>query len=137
MHFPDEIFSKLMEKGLQPTNVTYNTILLRLCSSSCIKWKEIEEIMKVVDANDIYLELITFNNVLDVYYKERRLKEARDSMEYMKRIQVESNIISYDTMLNGCCQQVELIEAERVFQLISSVCLELDMFTYNSLLHAP
>ncbi|KAF8406706.1 hypothetical protein HHK36_008798 [Tetracentron sinense] len=129
----ERLVEKMREDGLFPDVVTFNSRISALCSAGNIL--EASRIFRDMQKDD-KLGLprpnhITFNLMLEGFFKGRMLDEAEVLVESMKRNGYFTKLESYNIWLMGLVRNGKLVEARIVFKEMVDKGISPNIYSYN------
>ncbi|XP_051132285.1 pentatricopeptide repeat-containing protein At3g09650, chloroplastic [Andrographis paniculata] len=78
---------------------------------------------------------VTYTTVLSAFVKAGSMDKARQVLTEMARFNVPANLITYNVLLKGYCQQLQINKAEELIkEMINDVGIEPDVVSYNTMI---
>lgn len=78
---------------------------------------------------------VTYTTVISAFVKAGSMDRARQVLVEMGRIQVPANLITYNILLKGYCQQLQIDKAEDLMrEMVDEAGIEPDVVSYNTLI---
>uniref|UniRef100_A0A6N2MS04 Uncharacterized protein n=1 Tax=Salix viminalis TaxID=40686 RepID=A0A6N2MS04_SALVM len=135
-----EFLSEMLDRGIQPDVVTYNSIVHGFCNLGQLN--EATRLFKEMVGKDVMTDTVTFNILVDGLCKEGMVSEARcgkikDAVELfneMVRRGHEPNVINYNTLINGLCKTGNTSMAVHVFKKMEQHGCKPDVVTYSTII---
>ncbi|KAL0292878.1 UNVERIFIED_CONTAM: putative pentatricopeptide repeat-containing protein, mitochondrial [Sesamum calycinum] len=112
------LLSRMIERGISPNIVTYNSMIQGLCIVG--RWKNVKDL---------------FNEMLDGYCLRGQMGKAKRVLNTIADSGLKPSIISYGSLINGYCKQGRVDEAWHLFMEISCKGLQHDTVNYNTMIH--
>ncbi|KAL2931191.1 hypothetical protein RDABS01_036601 [Bienertia sinuspersici] len=128
----DEFFRELPGKlSIKRDVVSYNNMIKALCTVGSFDSAVLllDEMVK----EGLKPELITFNILLDAFYKKKGFLDGEKLWVLMEKYDVVPDIRSYNARLYGLVSEKKIQEAVDLVQEMVSKGMQLDGFTYNIL----
>nr|AYM00921.1 pentatricopeptide repeat protein [Salvia miltiorrhiza] len=126
-----QLLSAMIEKGITPNVVTYNSMIQGLWTRETGGCKVL---VNEMSNSNISLNVITFSILIDAYCKERKMEEAEDLLEIMKQRNVCPTVVTYNTLIDGYCLRGKLTK-HKVLDSMVDKGLKPNIVTYNCLLN--
>ncbi|KAL8248057.1 hypothetical protein R6Q59_009273 [Mikania micrantha] len=126
-----ELYCKMITKGdVLPNHFTYSSILKACGSLSSI------EIGKQIHNQAVKSGLVSVNcvgnSLISMYARSGNMEDAQKAFEFL----LEKNLVSYNAIMDGYAKQTSSDEAFKMFNKFKETQLEVDSFTFASLLSA-
>ncbi|KAJ9178665.1 hypothetical protein P3X46_010532 [Hevea brasiliensis] len=148
-------FKILIQRGLEPNVVTYNSLIDGLCISD--QWKEALALLKNMVGRNISSNVFTFNKLINTLCKKGLVSNAQIIIRIMIQIGVEPgvvtynslmdgylfnlmvtnrivNVFSYNILINGYCKSKRIDEAKKLFDEMPWKSLFPNSVTFNALI---
>lgn len=78
---------------------------------------------------------VTYTTVISAFVKAGSMDRAQQVLVEMARIQVPANLITYNILLKGYCQQLQIDKAEDLMrEMVDEAGIEPDVVSYNTLI---
>ncbi|KAI3474683.1 hypothetical protein Pfo_029868 [Paulownia fortunei] len=78
---------------------------------------------------------VTYTTVISAFVKAGSMDRARQVLTEMARIRVPANLITYNILLKGYCQQLQIDKAEDLIrEMVNKAGIEPDVVSYNTLI---
>ncbi|PIN18480.1 hypothetical protein CDL12_08852 [Handroanthus impetiginosus] len=78
---------------------------------------------------------VSYTTVISAFVKAGLMDRARQVVTEMARIQVPANLITYNILLKGYCQQLQIDKAEDLIrEMVDEAGIEPDVVSYNTLI---
>lgn len=78
---------------------------------------------------------VTYTTVISAFVKAGSMDRARQVLAEMTRIRVPANLVTYNILLKGHCQQLQMDEAKNLIEdMINDAKIEPDVVSYNTLI---
>lgn len=78
---------------------------------------------------------VTYTTVISALVKAGSMDKARMVLAEMSRINVPANRVTYNILLKGYCQQLQIDKAKELMRYMSNdVCIQPDVISYNTLI---
>ncbi|KAH6825682.1 Tetratricopeptide repeat superfamily protein [Perilla frutescens var. hirtella] len=78
---------------------------------------------------------VTYTTVISAFVKAGSMDRARQVLVEMARIQVPANLITYNILVKGYCQQLQIDKAEDIMrEMVDEAGIEPDVVSYNTLI---
>ncbi|KAG9134522.1 hypothetical protein Leryth_000878 [Lithospermum erythrorhizon] len=78
---------------------------------------------------------VTYTTVISAFVKAGTMDKAMEVLAEMTRIGVPANLVTYNILLKGYCQQLQVDKAkELIREMIDSVGIEPDVVSYNTVI---
>ncbi|KZV35081.1 pentatricopeptide repeat-containing protein chloroplastic [Dorcoceras hygrometricum] len=78
---------------------------------------------------------VTYTTVISAFVRAGSMDKAREVLAEMARINVPANLVTYNILLNGYCQQLQIDKAEILIrEMINEAKIEPDVVSYNTLI---
>ena len=123
-----ELAELARKKHLKQALKCFNTAI----SNGCLH-KHIHVFIKLINFPSLGIPLDTYSytNILNAYVRCGELQQALIWMKQMQSNNIPSNIVTYTTLLKGCCEAGLLVQASEIF---FHNILALDTIRYRILL---
>ncbi|XP_026384815.1 pentatricopeptide repeat-containing protein At1g63130, mitochondrial-like [Papaver somniferum] len=129
---PVQLFNKMKQNGLEPTIVTYNTLLRGLYGDGRVRTAN--NLVNKMKTFGISPDEVTYSTMLDGLCKNRKIGEAIELFESMEGRGISANIGMYSILICGYCKAGKLEDARKLFNEISSKGLAPDVVTYTTMI---
>lgn len=78
---------------------------------------------------------VTYTTVISALVRAGSMDKARAVLAEMSRIGVAANRVTYNILLKGYCQQLQLDKAKELMRVMSNdICIQPDVISYNTLI---
>ncbi|XP_073062908.1 pentatricopeptide repeat-containing protein At3g09650, chloroplastic-like [Primulina eburnea] len=78
---------------------------------------------------------VTYTTVISAFVRDGSMDKARQVLAEMARIHVPANLVTYNILLKGYCQQLQIDKAEILIrEMINEAKMEPDVVSYNTLI---
>ncbi|KAJ0971104.1 hypothetical protein J5N97_019063 [Dioscorea zingiberensis] len=123
-----ELLYQMVESNVKPNAQTFASIL-----PVCARLEALElgkEIHGYVMRHGLFSNSFAVNGLIDVY---RRCNDMRSALEIFLR-SLERNLVSYNTMIVGYCENGELHKAKELFERMELDKIKRDTISWSSLI---
>ncbi|KAL2554701.1 Pentatricopeptide repeat-containing protein [Forsythia ovata] len=145
-----DVFEKLLPNSIDPSNSEPPELPKVFAPDSRIYTTLMKGYMKVGRVTDMVRMLeamrhqedrtghpdhVTYTTVISAFVKAGSMDKAQQVLAEMARIRVPANLITYNILLKGYCQQLQIDKAEELIRvMISDAGIEPDVVSYNTLI---
>ncbi|KAH1063651.1 hypothetical protein J1N35_028638 [Gossypium stocksii] len=149
--FGFSVLGKMLKLGVEPSAVTFSTLINGLCNQS--KISEAVSIFDEMTERGYQPDLIVYSSILkglcksvntdravrytiliDALCKEGMISKAVETIDMMRKQGIEPNVVTYDALVNGHCLQNEMDKARRVLQLMIEKGCAPNIVTYSTMI---
>ncbi|XP_072978776.1 pentatricopeptide repeat-containing protein At1g02060, chloroplastic [Typha angustifolia] len=111
------LFKEMGAVGLEPSNITYNTLIQGLCKAQ--RMDLVKRILEKGDgggSGDVSFrpDTCTFNTLIAAHCKLGKIDDALQVFNRMTELHVKRDSASYSTMIHGLCDNGDLQRAEEL-----------------------
>lgn len=111
----EEVFERAGSLGMEPTHVTYNTML-----QAFIRQHKMQQARRMFDQmrsrQDTSPDIYTFNFLIQGYCRADKPEQAEEVMQMMKLYHLLPNVYSYGTMMEYYVQKHDVDEVEKLME---------------------
>ncbi|KAI3995220.1 hypothetical protein MKX01_032022 [Papaver californicum] len=126
----------LLPKVYKPDSRIYTTLM-----KGYMKEGRISDVVRMLEAmrqqtdSSSHPDHVTYTTVISALVKVGAMERARQVLTEMARVGVPANRITYNILLKGYCQQIQIEKAkELIKEMVSSAGIEPDVVSYNILI---
>ncbi|KAE8654373.1 hypothetical protein F3Y22_tig00117048pilonHSYRG00118 [Hibiscus syriacus] len=129
----ENLVERMREDGLFPDEVTFNARISALCKAGQVL--EASRIFRDIQIDKAvglpWPNVITYNLMLEGFYKQGMLVEAKNLVESMEKNCDLMNLESYNIWLLGLLRNGKLVEAQLVLKDMVNKGVEPNIYSYN------
>lgn len=125
-----------LDKVFTPDSRIYTTIMKGYMNQGRVKdtVRTLEAMRNQGDAAS-QPDHVTYTTVVSAFVKAGTMDRAREVLAEMTRLGVPANLVTYNILLKGYCQQLQVVKAkELIREMIDSVGIEPDVVSYNTVI---
>jgi pentatricopeptide repeat protein len=115
----------MVNKGISPNIMTYNSIVKSYCQSGNVK----NTAIFAEDEVNVLPDLITYNTLIHGYVKEEDVHEAFNVLKMMEMEMVQPDV-TYNMLINGFSVHDNMEEAGWVFKKIITRGIEPEIYIH-------
>lgn len=133
---PNNSDPPLLPKAYTPDSRIYTTLMKGYMKEGRVTDTiRMLEAMRHQDDSSSYPDHVTYTTVVSALVKSGSMDRARQVLAEMTRIGVPANRITYNILLKGYCQQLQIDKAkELVLEMVDDAGIVPDVVSYNTLI---
>ncbi|MBA0754702.1 hypothetical protein Gogos_019852, partial [Gossypium gossypioides] len=108
------VFHAMLAEGIQPNNVSYNTLMAVYASHGMSK--EAAAVFDQIKQNGFRPDVVSYTSLLNAYGRSQLPEKAREIFDMMKRNNVKPNLVSYNALIDAYGSNGLLAEAVEVLR---------------------
>ncbi|GFZ02972.1 hypothetical protein Acr_15g0015800 [Actinidia rufa] len=120
----------MIEEGIGPTVVTYNTLLKGLCRRG--SFDDAFDFWHLMLKRGVAVNEVSYSIILDGFLKMENVESALTLWKHVVARGFATGI-TFNTMFNGLCKMGKTIEAEEVFEKMKELGSSLDGISRRNL----
>ncbi|XP_020585369.1 pentatricopeptide repeat-containing protein At1g02060, chloroplastic-like [Phalaenopsis equestris] len=127
-------FDLMIRLGVAPDLVTFNTLIRGFCLNAMLP--EAFNVFHSMHRHRCAPDVVTYNILLDGLIRAGDADAARKLFDEMQKrsSEVVPNVVSYTTLMRGCCSRFMVDEAVALLGKMVDVGLKPNKMTYNTLM---
>ncbi|KAJ4841386.1 hypothetical protein Tsubulata_011557 [Turnera subulata] len=126
----------LLPKAFTPNSRTYTTLMKGYMKKGRVKdTVRMLEAMRRQDDSRSHPDHVAYTTVVSAFVKAGSMVRARQVLAEMARIGVPANLITYNILIKGYCQQLQIDEAKELLrEMVDVAKIKPDVVSYNTLI---
>lgn len=125
-----QMFYVILKRGMRPSNFTYSSIL-RACNMF-ETFEQGKQIHALICKNSVTSDPFIASSLVDIYVKMGSIEDAWRCFNSV----LNKDIVCWTSMISGCIQHGQFLEALTLFRESLSMGVKADIFTISSALSA-